>query len=81
MWRRVATTPLNATVSGTTSTGGGLFDIGITPSPAPPPLSLNTAKELWIFWYGEEPDLSGLVSTELLSCGECFLKIFLECIS
>ncbi|KAK2588519.1 hypothetical protein KPH14_006300 [Odynerus spinipes] len=26
------------------------------------------AKELWIFWYGEEPDLSGLVSPELIAC-------------
>ncbi|XP_054714520.1 mediator of RNA polymerase II transcription subunit 13-like [Uloborus diversus] len=26
---------------------------------------LNYKKELWIFWYGEEPDLNGLVSAEL----------------
>ncbi|XP_066596176.1 mediator of RNA polymerase II transcription subunit 13 isoform X2 [Prorops nasuta] len=44
--------------------GAGIFDLGIAPSPAPPPLSLTAAKELWIFWYGEEPDLSGLVSPE-----------------
>ncbi|XP_034659492.1 mediator of RNA polymerase II transcription subunit 13 isoform X2 [Drosophila subobscura] len=31
-----------------------------------PPLSLAAAKELWIFWYGEEPDLSDLVDAELL---------------
>lgn len=31
-----------------------------------PPLSLTAAKELWIFWYGEEPDLTDLVSPELL---------------
>lgn len=31
-----------------------------------PPLSLTAAKELWIFWYGEEPDLSELVVSELL---------------
>ncbi|XP_043649004.1 mediator of RNA polymerase II transcription subunit 13 isoform X1 [Drosophila teissieri] len=31
-----------------------------------PPLSLAAAKELWIFWYGEEPDLSELVDAELL---------------
>ncbi|XP_068630122.1 mediator of RNA polymerase II transcription subunit 13 isoform X2 [Battus philenor] len=35
--------------------------------PAPPPLSLRAAKELWIFWYGEEPDLSGLVAPELIA--------------
>ncbi|CAK1545073.1 unnamed protein product [Leptosia nina] len=34
--------------------------------PAPPPLSLRASKELWIFWYGEEPDLTGLVASELL---------------
>ncbi|XP_035216520.1 mediator of RNA polymerase II transcription subunit 13-like, partial [Stegodyphus dumicola] len=26
---------------------------------------LNYKKELWVFWYGEEPDLTGLVSSEL----------------
>lgn len=31
-----------------------------------PPLSLAAAKELWIFWYGEEPDLTDLVVPELL---------------
>lgn len=31
-----------------------------------PPLSLTAAKELWIFWYGEEPDLTELVAPELL---------------
>ncbi|XP_076275455.1 mediator complex subunit skuld isoform X2 [Rhynchophorus ferrugineus] len=37
-----------------------------TPAPAqPPPLSLASAKELWIFWYGEEPDLNELVAPEL----------------
>ncbi|KAJ8965450.1 hypothetical protein NQ317_005294, partial [Molorchus minor] len=29
------------------------------------PLSLAASKELWIFWYGEEPDLNELVSPEL----------------
>uniref|UniRef100_A0A182YPB4 Mediator of RNA polymerase II transcription subunit 13 n=1 Tax=Anopheles stephensi TaxID=30069 RepID=A0A182YPB4_ANOST len=32
-----------------------------------PPLSLTAAKELWIFWYGEEPDLKDLVAPELLN--------------
>lgn len=39
-----------------------------------PPLSLTAAKELWIFWYGEEPDLTDLVVPELLKDnGEFFL--------
>lgn len=42
-------------------------DIYETSSPAPPPLSLRAAKELWIFWYGEEPDLNGLVAPELIA--------------
>ncbi|XP_034943501.1 mediator of RNA polymerase II transcription subunit 13 isoform X3 [Chelonus insularis] len=63
VWRRVAATP----TMGSTGTGaGGIFDLGIAPSPAPPPLSLTAAKELWIFWYGEEPDLKELVSPELI---------------
>lgn len=42
-------------------------DIYETSLPAPPPLSLRAAKELWIFWYGEEPDLNGLVAPELIA--------------
>lgn len=41
-------------------------------TPAPPPLSLRASKELWIFWYGEEPDLTGLVASELLESRKCF---------
>jgi mediator of RNA polymerase II transcription subunit 13 len=26
---------------------------------------LNYTKELWVFWYGEEPDLTDLVANEL----------------
>ncbi|CAF4957560.1 unnamed protein product [Pieris macdunnoughi] len=53
VWRRVpAPQPLDLDMS--------------TPAPAPPPLSLRASKELWIFWYGEEPDLTGLVASELL---------------
>ncbi|GBP17143.1 Mediator of RNA polymerase II transcription subunit 13 [Eumeta japonica] len=44
-----------------------LLDVTPSPPPAPPPLSLRAAKELWIFWYGEEPDLSGLVAPELIA--------------
>ncbi|CAH0722031.1 unnamed protein product, partial [Brenthis ino] len=38
-----------------------------TGMPAPPPLSLRASKELWIFWYGEEPDLNGVVAPELIA--------------
>jgi mediator of RNA polymerase II transcription subunit 13 len=48
------------------------------PAAAPPPapadpnttLSLHSSKELWIFWYGEEPDLSSLVALDQLVSGE-----------
>lgn len=67
VWRRVATAaPPSADIN------GGLFDnIALQTAPVKhPPLSLHAAKELWIFWYGEEPDLSGLVSPELLAGGK-----------
>jgi len=75
VWRRVAATPATsgpaaAATAAASAPGAGIFDLGIAPSPAPPPLSLTAAKELWIFWYGEEPDLSGLVSPELIACGK-----------
>lgn len=56
------------------STATNLFDFNsIVPSPAPPPLSLQAAKELWIFWYGDkEPELKELVSHELFGCGKFF---------
>lgn len=31
-----------------------------------PPLSLKTAKELWIFWYGEEPVWNDILVPELV---------------
>jgi len=85
VWRRVATQqPASATgPHSANQSAGSLFDsIGLPPGlggPGPaaggqnqhPPLSLHAAKELWIFWYGEEPDLSGLVSPELIAAGEC----------
>ena len=90
VWRRVATQqPASATgPHSANQAAGGLFDpIGLPPGlggPGPaasnqnqhPPLSLHAAKELLIFWYGEEPDLSGLVSPELIAAGE-FRSIFL----
>jgi mediator of RNA polymerase II transcription subunit 13 len=69
VWRRVSASQANA--QGHAAAATNLFDLNsIAPSPAPPPLSLQAAKELWIFWYGEEPDLSGLVSPELIACGK-----------
>lgn len=70
VWRRV--------VAPTSRSPGDMFDqLGLTGPPPPPPqmshhppLSLAAAKELWIFWYGEEPDLSSLVAPELLSAGK-----------
>lgn len=83
VWRRVAATPATAgpaaaANAAASAPGAGIFDLGIAPSPAPPPLSLTAAKELWIFWYGEEPDLSGLVSPELIACGEYIIHIYLS---
>ncbi|XP_072944044.1 mediator of RNA polymerase II transcription subunit 13 [Epargyreus clarus] len=43
------------------------LDIDVGMAAPPPPLSLRASKELWIFWYGEEPDLSGLVAQELIA--------------
>ena len=49
-----------------TTEGGDLM-----PSARPPSMSLkHTAKELWVFWYGDEPDLSTLVAPELIKSGE-----------
>ncbi|BES95592.1 Mediator of RNA polymerase II transcription subunit [Nesidiocoris tenuis] len=77
VWRRVSAPPPAARSQdggggGPGGGGGGsLFDqlgLAAPPAPAPhPPLSLTSAKELWIFWYGEEPDLSNYVSPDLLS--------------
>lgn len=35
-----------------------------------PPLSLSSAKELWIFWYGDEPDFNELDPELLHSAGK-----------
>lgn len=84
VWRRVAAQqPASASGPHSANQGtGGLFDpIGLPPGLGgpggqnqQPPLSLHAAKELWIFWYGEEPDLSGLVAPELIAAGECCLR-------
>ncbi|KAG5900634.1 hypothetical protein JTB14_005911 [Gonioctena quinquepunctata] len=49
VWRRVST-----------PRAADMIDLG-----PPPPLSLSASKELWIFWYGEEPELNELVAPEL----------------
>ena len=38
--------------------------------PHPPTPLLQHRKELWIFWYGDEPDLGEFVCQELLDSGE-----------
>lgn len=70
VWRRVSQPKNDLDQTG----GLGMFDISqACLSTIHPPLSLTAAKELWIFWYGEEPDLTDLVSPELLkSTGKIF---------
>lgn len=58
VWRRIPSTKQD------NSDLNPIFEI--SSSKVHPPLSLAAAKELWIFWYGEEPDLSELVDAELL---------------
>ncbi|XP_022178746.1 mediator of RNA polymerase II transcription subunit 13-like isoform X4 [Myzus persicae] len=63
VWRRVSLPPANSQQTSLDP----LVPAPPTPIPAlPPALSLKASKELWIFWYGEEPDLTGLVSPQLL---------------
>lgn len=67
VWRRVQSTKTdNADPNALT------FEM-TTSTKVHPPLSLAAAKELWIFWYGEEPDLSELVDAELLRVAGKFL--------
>jgi len=71
VWRRAATAAPVPIDPGGGGGPNGIFDnIGLPPPPMKhPPLSLHAAKELWIFWYGEEPDLSSLVAPVLLAGG------------
>lgn len=80
VWRRVSQHKNDLDQTG----GLGMFDISQVgcPSVIHPPLSLTAAKELWIFWYGEEPDLTDLVSPELLkSPGKSSLRTELKFIA
>lgn len=68
VWRRVASTKQEPDSS------ANIYDLNLTVSGTVthPPLSLCAAKELWIFWYGEEPKLTELVAPDLLNpSGEC----------
>lgn len=76
VWRRVAAPKPEP------DQPGNLFEIslsgtGNSGSVVHPPLSLTAAKELWIFWYGEEPDLTDLLAPELLKSSgkliDCYL--------
>lgn len=63
VWRRVAAPKPEPDLS------TNMFDIGLSVnggSVTHPPLSMTAAKELWLFYYGEEPDLTGILSPELL---------------
>lgn len=44
-----------------------LAGLASMPPPVAPTLSLTVAKELWIFWYGDEPNLEELINPELLN--------------
>ncbi|XP_052872329.1 mediator of RNA polymerase II transcription subunit 13 [Anopheles cruzii] len=72
VWRRVAAPKPKPKLDPDPSS---MFDMSIpgtgnSGSVLHPPLSLTAAKELWIFWYGEEPDLTELVAPELLNSSE-----------
>lgn len=75
VWRRVSAPRHHHGVGGGGVGGGDIFDhlggMMAAAPPQPPPLSLCAAKELWIFWYGEEPDFTNLVAPELISTGKC----------
>lgn len=74
VWRRVAAPKQEPDSS------ANIFDLNLTVSGnsgsvTHPPLSLTAAKELWIFWYGEEPDLTALLAPELQkSSGKYFFS-------
>ncbi|XP_075162156.1 mediator complex subunit skuld [Haematobia irritans] len=60
VWRRVQYTRQD------NSDPSAIYEV-VNTSKVHPPLSLAAAKELWLFWYGEEPDLTDLVDAELLN--------------
>ena len=74
VWRRIGSPPNSQTPG--VPPGGPLFDplAGLTTMAAPvaPTLSLTVAKELWIFWYGDEPSFSNVISPELLTSSKYF---------
>ena len=48
------------------------LDPGAPPLPPPPaaPPTVTTYKELWIFWYGDEPELSNIIVPQLFNSSE-----------
>lgn len=40
--------------------------------PGGDPNSISGAKELWVFWFGDDPNLQGIVSAELKGNGSSF---------
>lgn len=74
VWRRVSAPRHHHGGVGGGGGAGDIFDhlggMMAAAPPQPPPLSLCAAKELWIFWYGEEPDFTTLVAPELISTGK-----------
>lgn len=59
VWRRVAPKKMDTFPA-------SLYDSRAQNSVTYPPLSLKTCKELWIFWYNDEPDLSEVIVPELM---------------
>lgn len=59
VWRRISSKKIDSFPS-------NLYEARAQNSVTFPPLSLKTSKELWIFWYGEEPDLNELLVPELM---------------
>lgn len=60
VWRRISSKKVD------TFNPNNLYDTRPQNSVTFPPLSLKTSKELWIFWYKEEPDLNELLVPELM---------------
>ncbi|XP_037905522.1 mediator of RNA polymerase II transcription subunit 13 isoform X2 [Hermetia illucens] len=63
VWRRVAAPKQDPDPNATIP-----FDIVSTHTH--PPLALTAAKELWIFWYGDEPNFQDLVDPRLIESSD-----------
>lgn len=69
VWRRIA---VNRTDHHSGGAGGVIGGRGSSSSA--PPDHNNFQKELWIFWYGQDPDLTDLLSSELSNLLHGMLK-------